>query len=775
MNKSLGALLAICLAGLQFLAVLLVVFSSFVTSEQALIQHARSLLRDVGVNTIEHSKGFLSPAEGAAELAARLAQNRVIASDDTGALEQLLFQQLQIASQFAGIYYGGGDGDFVYVMRTPDGPGPFRSKIITRADDGSRQVELIWRDDNFNPVARRMDPEDTYDPRTRPWFIKASAEKATIWTDPYIFFSSQQPGITLAAPVIRESGEIHGVVGVDIEISMISHFLSRLNIGDHGRALIIHRDGDVIAHPNLELIKTRSDDGTLRFVNIAEFDDPIAREAFAPLLEGGQIRVLEETDAQFDYQGASYVSTVMPIISDKLPWTIAVYAPEDDFTSVIKHNRATNIWIAALVAIATGFVGLALANYIHKPVRAFAVRSALISQGEIDPNEPMPRTYRELERANDTLVREISARRATEDEYGQTFDLSTRGMAQIAPETGTFIRTNDRFRAITGYNAEEIAGMQFSDLRAPGGPEAAPFWLADVTEAGDHTMNQELLLRRKDGGSVWVAVNAIMIRDSAGRALHVVATVDDISEGREQAAQIVRLSRDLSHLARGHTMGQMAAGLAHELNQPLAAIAQNADTAILVLDEHPETGPELPEILQEIEKQSLRAGEIIRALRGFIRKDEGTRAPFDFAALVDQTLRLVQPEATDAGVTIRTDLPARLPEVTANRIQIAQIIVNLLRNAIEAMNEPGNNARQVTLGARAEGERLHVTVEDTGPGVPANVTLFTQFETTKPGGMGLGLSICRAIAETNGGALWQDGEPGEGARFHFTLPLTQAA
>ncbi|MBD3785807.1 MAG: GHKL domain-containing protein [Sphingomonadales bacterium] len=656
MHKSLGALLAIGLAGLQFLAVLVVVSSSYVTSERALIQHARNLLRDVGINTIEHSKGFLSPAEGAAELAARLAQNRVIASDDPMALEQLLFQQLQIAPQFAGIYYGTEDGGFVYVMRSPGAAGPFRSKIITVSPEGARHVEFIWRDDDFQQVAHKVDPDDTFDPRKRPWYNRARQSRATIWTDPYIFFSSQQPGITLAAPVIRDTGAIHGVVGVDIEISMISHFLSRLNIGEHGRALIIHRNGDVIAHPDLEMIKTRSDDGTLRFVNITEFEDPIARAAFAPLLQDGEIRVSSETASQFTYQGASYVSTVMPIISDKLPWTIAVYAPENDFTAVIKQNRTTNIWIAAAVAAITGLVGLALAHYIHKPVRAFAVRSALISQGEIDPNEPLPNTYRELERANETLVQEIAAR-------------------------------------------------------------------------------------------------------------------------REQAAQIERLNRDLSHLARGHTMGQMAAGLAHEINQPLTAIAQNADTALFLLAQNPEKLGELPEILNEIERQSLRAGDIIRALRGFIRKDDDRRAPFDFVALVAQTLHLVQPQATEASVEIATDLPASLPPAEGNRIQIAQVLVNLLRNAIEAVATQTDPARprRVILSARPQADLLRVTVTDTGPGIRPGLNLFAQFETTKPDGMGLGLSICRAIVEGSGGALWEDGEEGQGARFHFTLPLRRPA
>jgi PAS domain S-box-containing protein len=771
MKTSLGVVLAICLAGLQFVAVLLVVSSSYVTSEQALIRHARDLLRDVGLNTIEHSRGFLRPAEGAAELAARLAQNRVIASDNPHLLEQLLFQQLLIAPQFAGVYYGNETGDFVMVMRTPDGPGPFRSKIITH-QNGVRKVDLIWRTTDYQAVERQIDPDDPYDPRQRPWYRNAAAAIDTIWTDPYIFFTSQQPGITLAAPVLEVDGAVRGVVGVDIEISRISDFLARLNIGETGKAMILHRNGDVIAHPNVELLKARNDDGSLRFVNIHEVEDPIARAAFGNLLRDGSVLVDAETPSQFTYGGARYVANVMPMGSDRLPWTIAVYAPEDDFTAVIKQNRTDNLWIAALVAAATGLVGLALASYIHKPVRAFAVRSTLISQGEIEPDAPLPKTYKELERANEALVQQIVARREAEHEYGRTFELSSLGMAQVASHCGAFLRVNARFCEIMGYSRDELSKMTMDDLGVPDQPMP---WPDAETLGREFAVNQEMRLQRKDGSLIWVAVNGNMIRDRGGEPLHVVVTIDDITEIKERETRIDRLNRDLSHLARGNTMGQMASGLAHELNQPLTAIAQNADTALLVMDQHKTADPELREILTEIERQSIRAGDIIHALRSFIRKDEGGRVAFDIRELLDQTLHLVQAEVADAGVIVETRLDDGLPQVYANRVQIAQVVVNLLRNAIEAMTTERDNTRRVMLRAAAGPDRLTITVEDTGPGLDPQLTPFNQFETTKRGGMGLGLSICRTMIEANGGTIWHDGGRARGARFHFTVPLAPAS
>lgn len=765
MRVSLGLVLALCLAGLQFVAVTIVVFSSFVTSERALLQHARDLLGDVGTNTIEHSKGFLSPAKGAVELATRLAENRVIASENFEQLERLLFEQLQISPQFAGIFYGEKTGSFVYVMRS-DGPGPFRSKIIVR-DGAKRETDLIWRDNEYKIVSQQLDPEDTYDPRTRPWYQSAVAELASIWTDPYIFFTSRKPGITAASPVFDANGKLRGVVGVDIGIDAISDFLSRLNIGESGAALILNKNGDVIAHPDQNLIRTERDDGTLRFVNISEIADPVAQAAFSGLISGSDVSVEREVVSRFKFDGSTYVSTVMPVISSELPWTIAVYAPEADFTGQIRANRAQNIWIAAAIALVSGSIGLLLANYIHKPVRAFAVRSALVSQGEVSPTDPMPQTYKELERANKTLVQAIAERKKSETEYDRTFDLASRGMAQIQAKTGKITRANKKLADMLGMTDEALLGLTVHEISHPDDPVAAVF-LPDG-EGGRSEYAHEKRYLKVDGSPLWVSENVIVIRDEVGSPHHAVVTVDEITERKEAERRIQQLNRDLSHSTRVNAMGQMATGLAHELNQPLLAISQNMDTALFLLRNNSGSADELETILKETDQSAHRAGDIIKALRGFVKKESVEKSEFDFGDLVSQTLHLVRPEAKEAGVQIVTNTTG-VDAVYGSRVQIAQVLVNLLRNSIEAVAASGANVKKINVSATNHKKGVLITVTDTGPGFEDGVQVFEQFQTTKKEGMGLGLSICRTIIEAHGGDIWfQTDEQGH-PQFCFVLP-----
>ncbi|SFR07371.1 cache domain-containing protein [Poseidonocella sedimentorum] len=761
--KSLGVILALALAGLQLFAVTIVVFSSYFTSERTLLNHARTQLVDAGQNVIEHTKSFLAPARSAAELSTALAENEIVRREQRALLEGLLFEQLRAAPQFAGVYYGDEEGNFVYVSR--NGPERFLSKIV-RANAELRTI-LLDRNTEFELLAERPDPTDTYDPRTRPWYQSAKGTLRSIWTDPYIFFTSRSPGITAATPVIGFDGVVQGVAGVDIEIRELSNFLSRLRIGQTGAAFVLNRNGDVIAHPNPALLTTAGEDGALEFPSIEEIADPLARAAFGDRLRSDGTVNAREAQYDFVYGGERYVSQIMPFGLGEIPWTIVVYAPENDFIGTIKDNRRLNTLIAIGIAAVTGLLGLGLANRIHAPVRAFAVRSSLVSQGEVAPDAPMPRTYKELENANTTLVNEISQRKRTEREYRLTFDLASRGMIYLDEMTGRILRLNARFAEIFGADPADLEGRAFQSLLATGEEDVVALFAANAGVQSGVSFKAEA--RRCDGAPIWINFTGVFIRSGDACESYVVATIDDVTQARVSEEKIDELNRELAHVARQQIMGELATGLAHELNQPLTAITQTVDAAQYIVENRPEDSAEVAKLLGEIDQQTHQAADIIRALRGFIRKEDNRATRFSINELLEQARRLVLSEARrqSAEILLR---PGPDVKVSAVRVQVAQVLVNLLRNAVEAMAEAGSPERKVVVSTRLGGDDLTIEVEDSGPGVSPDLRLFSQFETTKAEGMGLGLSISRTLIESNGGRIWYDNSE-RGARFSFTLPL----
>lgn len=242
---------------------------------------------------------------------------------------------------------------------------------------------------------------------------------------------------------------------------------------------------------------------------------------------------------------------------------------------------------------------------------------------------------------------------------------------------------------------------------------------------------------------------------------------------RQDRESLYRFHDEQLELTRQGTLSEMIRVLGHELNQPLAAIVNYARGTVRRLEagSPPET---VREGLSRIAQQADRAGEIIKRLRGFVRKGEFQRAPLDIRELIQEMVQFSRPEARRARVEVEVRLDDHLPRVMGDKVQIEQVILNLLRNAIEACHH--QDTRQVTLRTRQpDSQRLVVEVVDTGHGLPPGdpEQLFTQFYTTKPKGLGLGLGISRSIIEAHGGQLWAEPHSDGGACFAFTLPIAQ--
>jgi C4-dicarboxylate-specific signal transduction histidine kinase len=250
----------------------------------------------------------------------------------------------------------------------------------------------------------------------------------------------------------------------------------------------------------------------------------------------------------------------------------------------------------------------------------------------------------------------------------------------------------------------------------------------------------------------------------------------EMEERRRAEDQLHQRQTELAHVARLSTVGEMVAELAHELNQPLSAISSYAHACKRLLDGGgaAECKQELRETLGQVSDQADRAAEIIRRLRRFVSKAKPLKVSIDFNEVVRDVYKLMSIDARMANAEVGFVLAEPLPPVVGDRIQLEQVLVNMMRNAIEAVeNNDGHERRIAIRTALDDRQRIAVEVEDNGPGVPPDVKerIFDRFFTTKPNGMGMGLAISQSIIENHGGKMWLTPAPQRGAIFHFTLPV----
>jgi C4-dicarboxylate-specific signal transduction histidine kinase len=274
---------------------------------------------------------------------------------------------------------------------------------------------------------------------------------------------------------------------------------------------------------------------------------------------------------------------------------------------------------------------------------------------------------------------------------------------------------------------------------------------------------------------VWqLAVTLVVI---AGQTLLIAALVAQRRRRRLAESESQQRLSEMTHMSRRLALGEMSASIAHELNQPLGAIRNNAGAAELLLKANPPKLQEVAEILADIQRDDQRATDIIGRIRKMLRKTDFDVREMDLNGAIGETLQILAEEASARGVSIKSELDAGLPKVLADRIQIQQVILNLALNAIAAMQDQPRKEAVLTIRTRrANGKEAEVSVADSGAGIPSAMLprIFDPFLTSKPEGLGLGLAIARTIVEAHGGQIRAENAPAGGAAIHFTLPFVPA-
>jgi two-component system sensor histidine kinase DctS len=338
---------------------------------------------------------------------------------------------------------------------------------------------------------------------------------------------------------------------------------------------------------------------------------------------------------------------------------------------------------------------------------------------------------------------------------------------------GRIVYVNPAFCNMVGYSAEEILGSEGSPAWWP--PEERERIGAELQESREHGMPRtglEMKLMRRGGERFDALVYEAPLIDAEGRQRGWMGSVLDITE-RKRARELVRQREEkLSATARLVTMGEMASTIAHELNQPLSAIASYTTGCVNLIEAGDLGGDELRDALRKTAQQAQRAGRIIRRVHDFVRKSEPTRGPVRMNAVIEEAVGFSEAEARKRRVTIRTRPAAGDPELQADRLLLQQVVLNLLRNAMDAMAATPPEQREIQIVTESSADLITVSISDRGCGIDPGVRekLFEPFFTTKGEGMGMGLNICRSIMELHRGRVWAEPNPGGGTVFSFSLP-----
>lgn len=454
-----------------------------------------------------------------------------------------------------------------------------------------------------------------------------------------------------------------------------------------------------------------------------------------------------------------------------------------------------NYWLSGAVKVVTAVASLTTAVLLVKLIpqalalpspeelrREIAERTQAqleLAQAKSNLELRVEERTAELAAANQILTQEILRRAKTEEELRgseERFRLLIEGVRDYAilslTPTGYITSWNVGAEHIKGYQADEIIGQHFSRFYTEEDLERGRPQTALVTAMDEGRSEDEGWRVRKDGSRFWANVVITPLRDQEGKLIGFSKITRDLSE-RKQTENVVQAARsELARMARVTTVGELTASVAHEINQPLAAIVNNANACTRMLANQSPDIEELREAIADIAQSATRASEIVSHTRAFFKKTTQDKAQIDLNQIIHEVLSLTAAEAEKNHVAVQTELATGLPPVLGARVELQQVVLNLVMNGIEAMTSVKEERKLHISSQPQEPGKVLVTVQDSGGGLDPQhaVHIFDSFFTTKPEGMGMGLPISRSIVEAHGGQLKLVPMPRQGATFQFTLP-----
>jgi len=401
----------------------------------------------------------------------------------------------------------------------------------------------------------------------------------------------------------------------------------------------------------------------------------------------------------------------------------------------------------------------------------------IISGWVILSNRRLRRITSDLEKYQQHLEEMVSERTAalhkTTVRLQTLFDTAAEFIFVIDPED-RITQANRYVFERTGYTNNDVIGHSIKEFLTENSQNFCECDFPILQERGHCRSDIEFVCN--DGSILQMECSATAIPDKNGKIKSFLVIQHDVTERKLAEEASKSHQRELAHVARLGTMGEMVTGMAHELNQPLTALISYCGTAASLVNSLPSSPQQLGEILELATEQAHRAGDIIRNLREFVGKESKDKEAFEVDRVIYDIVTFLKSEVQKSGVRIELHLGGQACKVTANRVQIEQVLVNLVRNSLEAFEHTKTVDGRIDIQTRLlPNDMFEVIVTDNGPGIDAAMAgkIFDQFHTSKESGMGIGLSLSRSIIEAHGGRLWVDESHQNGALFGFVLPVSK--
>jgi PAS domain S-box-containing protein len=467
----------------------------------------------------------------------------------------------------------------------------------------------------------------------------------------------------------------------------------------------------------------------------------------------------------------------------------------------IRQRRPRSVLCLALVKQAELKGVLYLENNLAPRVfttKRLALLKLIASQAAISLDHA--RLYADLVQENNERRKAEEALRASEERWSTLAENSSAGIALIAPD-GRYIAANLALQEMLGYTESELQSRTATEITYEEDQAATEAHIAEAQEGRRRVYRFEKRYVRKDGTVMWADISSVFVPATGSNSGFFTVVIVDITKRKRAEEQLHQkevslreAQAELAHVSRVTTIGELTASIVHEVNQPLAGIVTNASASLRWLAGDSPDFAETREAIQRIVRDGRRAGEIIGRIRALAKKAPPKKDWLDLNETISEVIAMARSEVQRNRVSLQTELAGDLPLILGDKIQLQQVILNLLMNAIEAMSGLDECPRELAISSEkiaeilseskeercedrpmvdAEWTHVLITVRDSGPGLdPQRVDrLFDAFYTTKPQGLGMGLAISRSIIEAHGGRLWAKANPPRGAVFQFTLPV----